>query len=105
MSVLEVLVNLDLTPELLPQDYVLMRVDLSALPGKWLEDGPIDQLEEADSRAFGDRWIEEGRTPVLRVKSTIVPESHNLVLNPNHPSARNIPKPSNRPFKFDPRLT
>ena len=108
LPVLETLVHLDLTPDLLPDDYVLMRVDLVALekaaPGTWLEDGPEDWLDEADSRSFGDQWIEEARTPVLRVPSVIFPESFNLVLNVGHARASNIPDPTSRPFRFDPRL-
>lgn len=108
LPVLETLVHLDLTLDLLPDDYVLMRVDLTALeiavPGSWLEDGPEDWLDEADSRSFGDRWIEEARTPILRVPSVIVPESFNLVLNVGHALASDIPDPTSRPFRFDQRL-
>ena len=108
LPVLETFVHLDLTPDLLPDDCVLMRVDLSALeiamPGSWLEDGPEDLLDEADGRTFGDRWIDEARTPLLRVPSVIVPESFNLVLNTQHIFASNIPDPTSRPFRFDARL-
>ena len=108
LPVLETLVHLDLTPDLLPDDTVLLRIDLSALekaaPGRWLEDGPDDPMGEAESKAFGDRWIEEARTPVLRVPSIVVVESFNLVLNARHPLASSIPEPSARPFAFDTRL-
>lgn len=108
LPVLETLVHLDLTPDLLPDDYVLMRVDLVALenaaPGSWLEEGPDDSISEADSRSFGDRWIEDVRTPILRVSSVVVPESFNLIVNMTHPLASNIPGPTHRPFAFDPRL-
>lgn len=108
LPLLEVLVHLDLPPDLLPPDYVLMRVDLSpleqAVPGGWLEDGPDTLLDERDSRAWGDRWIAEARTPVLRVPSVLVAESANLVLNVRHGLAAAIPSPGQRPFAFDPRL-
>ena len=108
LPVLEILVHLDLPPELLPDDYVLMRADLSVLEtaasGAWCEDGPEATMSEADSRAFGDRWIDEARTPVLRVPSVVVAESRILVLNVGHPLAATIPAPSRRPFAFDPRL-
>ncbi len=108
LPVLETLVHLDLTPDLLPDDYVLMRVDLVALenaaPGSWLEEGPEGWISEADSRSFGDRWIEEARTPVLRVPSVVVPESFNSVVNMSHSLASNIPDPTHRPFAFDSRL-
>ena len=105
---LEVLVHLDLPPDLLPPDYVLMRVDLSPLvwaaPVGWVETGPAEPMDEAGSRAWGDRWIVEARTPVLRVPSALVAESANLVVNMRHPLAASIPEPGLRDFAFDPRL-
>ncbi len=108
LPVLEALVHLDLQQDSIPDDYVLMRIDLTLLesdgPGSWLEVGPEDLTRPPESRAFGDRWIEEGRTPVLRVPSIVVPESLNLILNARHPLVSKIPKPADRPFEFDPRL-
>jgi len=105
---LEVLVHLDLPPDLLPPDYVLMRVDLSPLvwaaPDRWIESGPAEVLDERDSRGWGDRWIAEARSPVLRVPSILVAESANLVVNVRHPLAVSIPEPTRRDFAFDPRL-
>ena len=103
LPVLEVLVHLDLPPDLLPLDYVLMHVDLSPL-APTVEAGPIDTLDMADSRAWGDRWIAEARTPLLRVPSVLVPESTNLVLNVSHALAEGLAVPASRPFAFDPRL-
>lgn len=107
LPVLEVLVHLDLPPDLVPSDYVLMRVELDALgavPGRAMEQGPEGPLTLARSRRHGDAWLEEARTPLLRVPSAIVPESFNLVLNPAHPAAASLPPPASRPFGFDPRL-
>ena len=108
LPILETLVRLDLPRDLIPADYVLMRIDLSILeldvPGSWLEEGPEDLTGLSESRAFGDRWIEEGRTPILRVPSVIVPESLNLILNADHRLVSKLPKPSSRPFEFDSRL-
>ncbi len=108
LPLIEVLVHLDLTPELMPLDYVLMKIDLGPLAGRpaddWMEDGPADPLSDADSAAAGDAWLEAGRTAVLRVPSVIVPESFNLVLNAAHPLAAGLPPPETRPFSFDHRL-
>lgn len=108
LPVLETLVHLDLPQDLIPDDYVLMRIDLTLLEldgrGSWLEEGPEDLTSPPESRAFGDRWIEEGRTPILRVPSAVVPESPNLILNAHHPLVSMIPEPTDRPFEFDPRL-
>lgn len=103
LPVLEVLVHLDLPPDLLPPDYVLMRVDLSPLEAA-IENGPDGASGMAESRAWGDRWIGEARTPVLRVPSVLVPESANLVLNVRHPLAGILADSVSRPFALDPRL-
>jgi len=64
--------------------------DLAALP--------------ADPRAFGDQWLEQLRSPVLRVPSFIVPDASNLLLNPAHLLAARAKIVSTNPFAFDPRL-
>lgn len=108
LPVLEVLVNLDVALDVLPPDYVLMRVDLAPLlqdsSRGAIEDATTVKLNAAKSRAFGDRWLAEGRTPLLRVPSHIVPEASNLLLNPLHPAAAALPTPTSRSFEFDPRL-
>lgn len=98
LCVLEVRVHLDLPFDLLPDDYVLMTVDLDGLE---IERAPDDVREPAD---FGDRWLGEARTPLLEVPSAIVTESANLLLNPIHPAAARVRIETMRPFTFDARL-
>ena len=98
LTVLEVRVHLDLPPELLPEDYVLLTIDLDDLPVETVDELP------ADPRAFGDAWLAGERTPVLCVPSLIVPESPNLLLNPRHPDAAAARIIGQRRFAFDRRL-
>jgi RES domain-containing protein len=98
LAVLEVRVHLDLDWSLLPCDYVLMAIDLEALPIESLEDAP------ADPAAFGDSWLASRRSPVLGVRSFLIPESRNLLVNVAHPDARRATIASIRPFSFDERL-
>jgi RES domain-containing protein len=98
LAVLEVRVNLDLPLDLLPDDYVLVTIDLTGLAVEDLPDLPPDR------RAFGDTWLAAVGSPVLRVPSVIVPESANLLLNPAHPDAGLAKVVRKRPFQFDPRL-
>ena len=98
LAVLEVRVHLDLPPELLPPDYVLVTIDLG--------DVAIEvcaALPDA-SHAFGDHWLREKRTPVLQVPSLIVPECANFLINPSHPTVSQIQIASSRRFEFDRRL-
>ena len=107
LTVLEVLVHLDLSTELIPNDYVLMEVDLSTIKGrrnqKVLEEG-LTLNNEKKSQAFGDKWIVEKRSLLLRVPSVIVPHSKNILFNPDHPLAKQIPKPKVTAFNLDSRL-
>jgi RES domain-containing protein len=98
LAVLEVRVHLDLAPELIPEDYVLMKVDLAGLAVERLDVMPDDP------RAFGDLWLRERRSPVLRVPSMIIPEDENLLFNPAHPLVHEARIVGTRPFAFDRRL-
>lgn len=98
LAVLEVRVHLDLPLELLPEDYVLMTIDL--------DDIAVEELTimPADPAGFGDEWLAEQRTPVLQVPSVLVPESPNLLLNPSHPDSVSARIVRHRRFAFDHRL-
>ncbi|PZW47107.1 RES domain-containing protein [Humitalea rosea] len=96
LAVLEVRVHLDLPPELIPADYVLLRLSLPKAE-------TIPSLPE-DPRALGDAWLAEGRSPVLRVPSVIVPGAWTLLLNPRHPQAAEAAILEQVPFSFDRRL-
>ncbi len=98
LALLEVRVHLDLPPELLPDDYLLLTVDLSDLG--------IEEVAvlPGDPAAFGDAWLRERRSAVLQVPSLIVPESPNLLLNPAYPDAARASIIAKRRFVFDRRL-
>jgi RES domain-containing protein len=98
LAVLEIRVHLDLPPELLPDDYVLVTIDVG--------DSAVEEVAfmPADQRAFGGTWIREQRTPVLRIPSVIVPENKNVLVNPGHPAAAGAQIVEKRRFEFDRRL-
>lgn len=98
LAVLEVRAHLDLDWDTLPDDYVLVSIETGALISETIADPP------SDPRATGDEWLRAGRSALLRVPSWIVPESHNVLINPIHPDASSISVSSIRPFAFDKRL-
>jgi RES domain-containing protein len=98
LALLEVRVHLDLPPELLPEDYVLMTIDLGDLPVETVDVAP------ASPTIFGADWIKQQRTPVLQVPSSIVAECTNFLINPAHPQASAARILGQRPFAFDRRL-
>jgi len=67
------------------------------------EDLRLD-LPSASQRQIGDHWIDSRDSPVLEVRSTIVPFEHSYLLNPRHPGFAAIVVEQPVPFFFDERL-
>lgn len=62
-------------------------------------------MEMPESQRFGDRWVAEGRTAVLRVPSIAVNRMEsNFVLNPRHADFSRIEHENPEEFVFDPRF-
>jgi RES domain-containing protein len=58
-----------------------------------------------DSQTFGDAWVREARSAVLRVPSiTVHKMESNFVLNPNHPDFSHLRSDASERFDFDPRF-
>lgn len=106
LAVLEVLAHLDLDGQLIPQDYVIMAVDFSALEDAsgWMKDGPSLPPSDAECRAIGDAFLDSGQAFVLRVPSILVPRASNFILNPTHPLIGHVRIEPPEPFAFDRRL-
>ena len=88
LAQLEILVNLP-TDRLLAS-YVAFQADIpdrhvetlshEELPENWRE-APAPRRV----RTIGDRWLQSGRSPALRVPSAVVPSEHNVLIDPLHP--------------------
>jgi RES domain-containing protein len=62
-------------------------------------------MEMPDSQNWGDAWVREGRTAVLRVPSIAVNRlESNFVLNPAHPEFGAIRRDPAEEFTFNPRF-
>jgi len=74
-------------------------LEADGLPVTW-------KAEPAGSATLdlGDAWLEENATPLLAVPSVIVPEEHNVLINPRHPAAKRLHASILRQFVYDPRL-
>ena len=57
------------------------------------------------SQRFGQTWLQEQRSPILRVPSAVIPWEHNYLLNPRHPQAARVRVCRKDLFRLDPRLT
>lgn len=68
-----------------------------------VENAPL--LDMALSQAFGDLWLQEKRTAVLRVPSVAVNgRESNYLLNPAHPEFRRVAHDKAEEFAFDRRF-
>jgi RES domain-containing protein len=80
---------------------VLTQIDMPS--DLFIESAPW--IERSDSQSFGDAWVRESRSAVLRVPSIAVNllES-NFLLSSSHPAFSAITHLAPRPFDFDPRF-
>jgi len=102
LAVLEVLVHLDLPPELLPDDYRLLAIDIP-------DDAPAERLDQtpddaADCLALGEAFLDRGAALVLLAPSVVVPQERNALINVAHPDMARVRAVGNQPFRLDPRL-
>lgn len=99
LAALEVRVHLDLPFELLPDDFVLMRV---VLPDALVSS--VAATAGQDTVAAGDTWLAQGASVALKVPSVLVPHSWNVLLNPRHADIALASVDTVEPFRFEPRL-
>jgi RES domain-containing protein len=106
-SLLEVLVHANLSHP--PKNHRVVRIMVP--DNVTIETVPIDRVRNWDagdmiaSRAFGDRWIQENRTAVLRVPSVVTSgRESNIVFNPNHSEFAVIRADDPEPVRWDARL-
>jgi RES domain-containing protein len=52
---------------------------------------------------FGDQWLRERRGAVMTVPSAIVPEESVILINPEHPEAKQVKARKLRRWTYDPR--
>ncbi|CAG9171269.1 hypothetical protein LMG23992_01976 [Cupriavidus laharis] len=82
-----------------PGEVSAERAEPFALPAGW---DAHDAL--AVARAYGDRWLEEGRSAVLVVPSVVARAEWNALVNPGHPDASSIVAGAPEPVHWDERL-
>lgn len=53
---------------------------------------------------LGKAWLTERRSLALKVPSAVIPQEHNVLLNPSHPKHAKLSVEAQEPFSFDPRF-
>lgn len=99
---LEKLAHID--PATLPSDLLLTRFEGDVSVEEVLTGEADDLYDLAQTQARGEAFFKKNSTCILRVRSVVLPEEYNLVMNPLHPEATKIKPVEHRDFSFDGRL-
>jgi RES domain-containing protein len=110
LACLETLVHLT-GDQGLPLQRWLVAIDIPAEHWQQRNSLSPDDLADWDatppqkaSAAWGDRWISGQQSLVSAVPSVIVPEEHNVLINPAHPGRRDLEATVIRRWTYDSRL-
>ncbi len=107
-ALLETLVHIEIDSEDQPDHFQVLRIEgpdslsietigVDSLPQNWAEDLHITQT-------IGDRWLAEKRSLLLQVPSVLVPETWNVLVNPQHSESGLLKITTVYKHPFDARL-
>ncbi len=103
LAVLEILVHLDLPRELLPDDLRLLTIEIPKdAPIHRLEPSPTDQ---AECLVAGDTFLKASDALLMLVRSVVVPQEWNALINVRHPHMTRVVVRNDEAFQLDPRLS
>ncbi len=91
----------------LPRDYVRFQIEIPDNEISYSSTGAYKAGWERDmayTRVVGDEWLKDGSSLALVVPSAVLPESSNVLINPQHVRAKDLKIISQKPFRFDLRL-
>lgn len=106
-ALIEVLAHLELGPADWPRSYHLLQAELPAkLRVLTLDPSKIGNWQSNldATRKIGDDWLRAGHSALARVPSAILPETWNVLLNPDHEDASRVSIVKIRLAEYDPRL-
>jgi RES domain-containing protein len=83
----------------IPASVRVEAISMAEWPANWSAAAPPPQLQ-----TIGDKWLERGVSAVLKVRSAIVNEEWNYLLNPLHADFRRLRMGDPKPFSFDQRV-
>ena len=107
LAALELLVHLT-TPgsRKMPRTLITVSLPRKLVGGElWQDEGWRDDPPGKPSTDQGDDWLAYGKTAGVLAPSALIPEEHNLLLNPRHDDFPQVKVRQNSLFFFDPRLS
>ncbi len=84
----------------IPASMPLRRMTPTQLPNNW-RTFPAPE----ETRELGTTWVKAAKTVGLIVPSALIPQEHNVLLNPAHADFAKLHIGPQAAFAFDPRLT
>jgi|SRR6187402_1527806 len=106
LAILETLVNLKGSPDLLPDTFQLLEIAMEESAS--IEEAPklTKGWESALARtqSIGDRWLLKRESALLKVPAAVAPYSFNYLLNPLAPGAGSLKIKSAGRVAYDRRL-
>jgi RES domain-containing protein len=106
-AMIEALVHLELDETDWPRSYYLMQVEYpESLSIEAPKPTPAKTWKTslAATRKLGDEWLRARRSALARVPSAILPETWNVLLNPEHRDAKQVRIVKTIRAEYDPRL-
>jgi RES domain-containing protein len=106
-ALVEALVHLELDEQDWPRTYRLFQAEYpQKLRMETLEPGPAKgwQRKAELTRRLGDEWLRSERSALARVPSAILPDTRNVLLNPEHEDARQVRVVRTMRAEYVPRL-
>jgi RES domain-containing protein len=107
-ALLEALVHIEIDSDDRPERFQVLRIEgpdslsietieVGSLPSDWAQD-------ITSTQSIGDHWLSEKRSLLLQVPTLLVPETWNLLVNPQHPEANLLKIAMTYEHAFDARL-
>ena len=106
LAVLEQRVN-SVTFDEIRQDFHYSEIDLEGMEVERVSEEYFKEDWTGNFRItqeFGTNWSKSGRSPILRVRSAILPVEWNYLINTAHPDFARVRFSEHRPIPLDTRL-
>jgi RES domain-containing protein len=107
-ALLETLVHLEIDAVDRPDTFKVLKIQSS----QSVSNEPLNRAklslnwpeDLAQTRSFGDEWLESRRTLLFEVPSVLVPERTNFLINPEHPERKRLRITARYTHPFDARF-
>ena len=107
-ALLETLVHIEIDSEDRPERFQVLRIEgpdsLSIEKVEPRSLSPDWAVDMSITQSIGDRWLGGGRSLLLQVPSVLVPETWNVLVNPQHAEANRLKVTAIYEHAFDVRL-